>query len=139
MANNTIPISVRKHRINWCTTNVNTANTTTDLTSGTIYDCFTANSIDDSWVSVIKFRARGTNVQTVARIWINNGLTTATAANNVLLDEVMLPATTGIANNALMEISRNLNMGLPTNYKIFVTLGTSVAAGFHVSVQGGDY
>ena len=51
-----------------------TANTTFDLTSGTIYGpIFTGNATNGSRLDFIKARPLGTNVATVIRIWINNG------------------------------------------------------------------
>ena len=62
-----------------------TANTTTDLTSGTNYGpIFTGKAVDGSRLDFIKVRSLGTNVATVIRIWINNGSATGTAANNSL-------------------------------------------------------
>ena len=139
MANNTIPIHVLRHRLSWAAAAVNTGNTTTDLTSGTSYDIFTANAVNDSFVREITFRPLGSNAVTVARIWINNGLTSATAANNTLLTEITLPATTVSQVAALLDTTVCLNMGLPAGYRIYVTLGTTVASGFDVTVKGGDY
>mgnify|MGYP003348023880 CR=1 FL=1 len=51
-----------------------TANTTKDLTSGTIYGpIFTGKAVDGSRLDFIQVRALGTNVQTVVRIWIKIG------------------------------------------------------------------
>jgi len=139
MANNQIPINVKNHRIGWATSGVNTTNTTTDLTSGTIYEIFTASGVDDSWLRYIKFRTLGTNVATVARIWINNGGVTTNADNNVLFTEITLPASTISQNFAQVDITAALNFGIPSGYKVFVTLGTTVAAGYDVTLIGGDY
>jgi hypothetical protein len=81
----------------------------------------------------------GTNVASVARVWINNGLTTGTAANNTLWDEISLPATTvtEVASQSNYELP--LNFALPPNYTIYLTLGTAVAAGWDAIVVGGDY
>ena len=72
-----------------------TANTTKDLTSGTIYGPIeTAGAVEGSRLDFIKVRALGTNVATVIRIWLNNGSATGTAANNTLYLERTLSATT---------------------------------------------
>ena len=139
MANNQIPIHVKGHKIGWSTALVNTANTTTDLTSGTIYEIFTASGADDSWLRYIKFRTLGTNIATVARIWINNGGTTTNASNNVLFTEVTLPASTLSQNFAQVDITAALNIGIPSGYKVFVTLGINVAAGYDVALIAGEY
>jgi hypothetical protein len=108
------------------------------LTAGTIYPVFTAGT-EGSFVQRIRFRALGTNVVTVARVWINNGSTTATAANNTLWDEITLNATTGTETAALATQELPLNIGLPPGYILYVTLGTVVVSGFDVTVIGGDY
>jgi hypothetical protein len=138
MPANVQPIYTRVPDIQWATSAVLAANTTKDLTSGTIYPVFTAGT-EGSFVQRIRFRALGTNVVTVARVWINNGSTTATAANNTLWDEITLNATTGTETAALATQELPLNIGLPSGYVLYVTLGTVVVAGFDVTVIGGDY
>ena len=138
MAANVQPIYTRVPDIQWATSTVLAANTTKDLTSGTIYPVFTAGT-EGSFIQRIRFRALGTNVVTVARVWINNGLTTATAANNTLWDEITLNATTVSEISALATQELPLNIGLPPGYILYVTLGTVVVSGFDVTVIGGDY
>jgi hypothetical protein len=138
MPANVQPIYTRVPDIQWATSTVLAANTTKDLTSGTIYPVFTAGT-EGSFVQRIRFRALGTNVVTVGRIWINNGSTTGTAANNTLWDEITLNATTGTETAALATQELPLNIGLPPGYVLYVTLGTVVVAGFDVTVIGGDY
>ena len=83
----------------------------------------------------------GTNSnQTVARIWINNGSTTGTATNNILWDEITLPATTVSQTTAQANYELPLNFALPANYRIYVTLGTApTSAGWDLIVIGGKY
>ena len=138
MAANVQPIYTRVPDIQWGTSSVLASNTTKDLTTGTIYPVFTAGT-DGSFVQRIRFRALGTNVVTVGRVWINNGLTTGTAANNTLWDEITLNATTGTETAALGTQELPLNIGLPPGYILYVTLGTVVVSGFDVTVIGGDY
>jgi hypothetical protein len=139
MPGNVQPIYTRVPDIQWGTAAVTAANTTKDLTTGTSYLVFTADATNGGFVQRIRFRPLGTNVITVARVWINNGSTTGTAANNTLWDEITLNSTTvsEIASLATQELP--LNIGLPPGYTIYVTLGTGVAAGFDVTVIGGKY
>ena len=117
-----------------------TANTTKDLTSGTIYGpIFTGKAVDGSRLYFIKVRALGTNVQTVVRIWINNGSATGTAANNTLYLERTLIATTVSETAEQPDIILPLNISLSAGYRIYATFGTAVAAGFHLTAVGGDY
>jgi len=117
-----------------------TANTSKDLTSGTSYGpIITANATNGSRLDFIKARPLGTNVATVVRIWINNGSTTATAANNTLYLERTLSSTTVSETAEQPDIILPLNISLPAGYKIYATFGTAVAAGFHLTAVGGDY
>jgi len=117
-----------------------TANTTKDLSSGTIYGpIFTGKAVDGSRLDFIKVRALGTNVATVVRVWINNGSVTTTAANNVLYLERTLSATTVSEVAEQPDIILPLNLSLPAGYRIYATFGTVVAAGFHLTAVGGEY
>jgi hypothetical protein len=138
MAANTSPIYTRLADVQWGTTAITTANTAKDGT-GTVLTVFTADATEGGFVQKIRFRAAGTNVATVARIFINNGSTNATAGNNILYDEITLAATTlsEVASLALYEVP--LMIPLPAGYKINITIGTTVSAGYYVSAVGGKY
>lgn len=138
MAANTAPIYSAKGIIGFSDAVVAAANTTKDLTSGTIYLCHTA-AADGDFVERIRFRALGTNVATVGRVWVNNGSTTGTAANNRLIDEITLSATTVSEVASLVSYELPLGFVLPNGHRIYVTVGTVVAAGYHVTVFGGTY
>jgi hypothetical protein len=117
-----------------------TANTTKDLTSGTIYGPIeTAGAVEGSRLDFIKVRALGTNVATVIRIWINNGAATTTATNNTLYFERTLSATTVSETSEQPDIILPLNISLAAGYRVYATFGTAVAAGFHLTAIGGDY
>lgn len=135
---NTSPIFSIAADIQWNGPTVSAANTTTDLTSGTIYAIFTGGT-NGSYIQRIRFRHLGTNVATVGRIWINNGSTTGTATNNTLWDEITLAANTVSQVAAAINYELPFSFALPAGYVIYVTLGTGVAAGFSVTVIGGDY
>ena len=122
----------------WSSGAITAANTTTDLTSGTIYAIFTGGT-NGSYIQRIRFRHLGTNVATVARVWINNGSTTGSAANNTLWDEITLAANTLSQTAAAINYELPFGFALPAGYVIYVTLGTAVAAGFKATIIGGDY
>lgn len=138
MAGNTQPLFTKVADVQWVTS-ATTANTTQDLTSGTIYQVFSADTTNGGYVQKMRFRPLGTNVATVARIWINNGLTTATASNNVLWDEVSLAASTVSQTSALSVYEVPINFALPPSYKLYATLGTAVSAGYDIITVGGKY
>jgi hypothetical protein len=117
-----------------------TANTTTDLTSGTIYGPIeTAGAVEGSRLDFIKVRALGTNVATVIRIWINNGSVTTTATNNTLYLERSLSSTTVSQTAEQPDIILPMGISLAPGYRVYATFGTAVAAGFHLTAIGGDY
>lgn len=137
MAINKQPIWIGKPDNQWGAGAITGANTAMDGT-GTVTTVYTASS-DGGYVVKVVFKASGTNAATVARIWLNNGSTNSTAANNSLLDELTLPATTASNSIATQKYEVVLNLHVKAGYKLNVTLGTAVSAGWHVTVVGGDY
>ena len=103
-------------------------------------------------LDAIKAKALGTNVQTVLRVFVNDGLGTA-AVNFALVAEYDLPAITLDADNATTEIllkpldtgesadypTKILPPAIPAGAKIYVSIGTTVAAGWAITGLGGDY
>lgn len=138
MANN-YPIYSRVGDVQWSSTATTVANTTVDLTSGTSYLVFTADTTNGGYVQRIRFKSLGTNTTSVARIWLNNGLTTTSSSNNSLIDEITLNSTTVTQLAALAVYELPLNFAVPPGYRIYITLGTAVAAGYDVTVFGGKY
>ncbi len=78
----------------------------------------------------------GTNVATVMRVFTNANATNGTAANNDLLAEAACPASTVSQTAPLAPVIISLKRWFPAGTKIFVTIGTAVAAGFSVSMYG---
>jgi len=137
MVANAIPIFSKVARNEWAN-GITAANTALDGT-GTVDTVFTADATNGSYLQKLTIRPRGTNVASVLRVFMNNGSTNATAANNVMIAEASLPATTASAVAALAGIEVPINMPIAPGYKINVTLGTAVAGGYAVSAHGGDY
>jgi hypothetical protein len=149
-APNTSQIFSKVAVINFAST-ITAANTATDGT-GTCPTIFTADAANGGRVERVRFMAQGTNVATVARIFINNGSTNGTATNNVLWAEIALPATTAsnsaAINAAIYEIPNvtstivdpdGFPLVLPPGYKLIVCLGTAVSGGWAVAAVGGSY
>jgi len=135
---NTTPIYTASGDTQW-SVSATTANTTKDLSAGTVFTAFTA-SATGGYVQRIRFKPLGTNVATVARVWINNGLTTATAANNTLFDEITLTTITNSEVSAQATFELPLNIALPPGDRLYVTLGTApTSAGWQATVIGGKY
>ena len=137
MASNTAPIFSKIARAAWVN-GLTAANITKDGT-GTVDTVFSADATNGSYIQKLIIRPRGTNVASVLRVFLNNGLTNVTAANNCMIGEVGLPATTLSEVAALAGLELPLNIPVPPGYKINVTLGTAVAGGYAVTAMGGDY
>lgn len=146
MSANTSPIYSGKPAIRWATADgdggttgpIKTANTAKDGT-GTVNTIFTADATNGSFVDKVIMRPAGSNVATVVRIFVNNGSTNATAANNILIAEYTCPLVTISEVTAQVPIELPLGIGLPAAYRLYATIGTSVAAGIFISAVGGDY
>ena len=120
-----------------------TASKNHDGTSTSVVLLYTAGS-NGSRIDDVKAYPLGTNVASVLRIFINNGSANTTAANNTLEFEAALPAITISEINAQTEVvlrqpNDNRPLNLPAGYKLYGIVGTTVAAGWNVSVKGGDY
>ena len=92
-----------------------------------------------SFARSISFVAVGTNVASVARVYLNNGSTHGTGSNNVPLDQVSLPAITASNTAATVTITLPINKALKSGWQIWWGLGTAVAAGWVAVVDAGQY
>ena len=137
MPGNTAPIFSKIARAAWVNGLV-AANIAKDGT-GVVNTVFTADATNGSYLQKLIIRPMGTNIQSTLRAFMNNGLTNATAANNVMIGEIGLPATTLTEVAALAGLEMAINLPIPAGFRINVTLGTAVAGGYAVSAHGGDY
>lgn len=137
MPANTAPIFSKVAHMEWAN-GITAANTAKDGT-GTVDTVFTADATNGSYLQKLVVRPRGTNVASVLRVFLNNGSSNATAANNALIAELLLPATTNSEVAALTGNELPLNLPVPPGYRVLVTLGTAVAGGYVVTAMGGDY
>lgn len=103
--------------------------------SGTFLTVFTADVDNGGRVRFLRAKAAGSNVQSVLRIWIEDSAGTT----RVLHEEQTLPQTTASANSGLQPVEVPLNIDLAPGQKLKCTLGTTVAAGWYLSVIGGKY
>lgn len=141
MPANTNPIFSAKGAIQWNPAILTVANTAKDGT-GTVATVFTGNVAGNNagnFVQRLIARPLGTNVATVLRVFVNNGSTNTTALNNSLIAELTLPATTLSEVAAQPDYVLPLNFAVPAGYKINCTIGTAVAAGYALTVIGGEY
>lgn len=144
MTANTVPIYSKAGQIGLGGV-LTTANTAKDGT-GTVLTIFTADATNGGRVERVRAKALGTNVATVLRIFINNGGSTSTASNNVYYADVTLSASTLTETASITQIelpnSTDITafpLVLPPGYKLTATIGTTVAAGWAITVVGGTY
>ena len=138
MPGNTAPIYSKVADWQWIGA-ITTANTTKDLTTGTSFLVFTADATNGGFVKKLRIRHLGTIVATVMRVFINNGSATGTAENNILFDEIGLQSNTVSETSASTVYELPINEALAPGYKIYVTIGTAVAAGLAVTAVAGKY
>ena len=100
---------------------------------------WTADATNGSFIQRIRAKAGGTNVASVARVYINNGSTNTTAANNAFYGEFTLPATVAIATAATIDEDYALNFAIDPGFRIYIGLGTAVAAGWIFTGVAGRY
>lgn len=101
--------------------------------------CFTADPTNGSFLRSIRWKAGGTNVASVARVFFNNGSTNGTASNNTFWDEITLPAVTANAAGATTVVEMPINVWLPPSFRVYWGLGTAVAAGWVAIPNAGKY
>lgn len=136
MAGNIDPVFPKVNKAGWAT--LSAANTAKDGT-GVVQTICTGDDTNGSYVEDIRCIPIGTNVATVLRVFLNNGSSSAVAANNTLWYEKTLPL------SALSEVAEQvpqiipLKRAIPPGYKLNVCLATAVAAGVQVTCAYGDY
>jgi len=95
---------------------------------------------EDIFVDQIFGRPIGANVASLARLWVNNGDSHETAANNTFLTEKELPSTLALDHDVAyvpqVVITR---LELPANHRLLITLGTAVTAGWRFTALTGDH
>ena len=114
------------------------ANTAIDGT-GTVVTIMTAGANGARSDRLILVSA-GTNVASLLRVFLNNSQSTGVSANNTLILEIPLPATTLSAvglNGPRFEVP--IDIAVAAGWRMTCCLATAVAAGWHVTQAGGDY
>ena len=135
MAANVNPIYPLTPKVAWG--KVLTANTAMDGT-GTQVTVYTAGA-NGARVDKLRCKALGTNVQTVLRVFVNNGATNATPTNNTLIAKLTLPATAASNTDGTIDRVLLLDVALPATYVLNCAIGTTMATGWSITAEGGDY
>jgi hypothetical protein len=137
MSQNTNPIFVGVPNFG-VGTNVTAANTAMDGT-GTVVSVFTAGA-NGGYIRRIRVKGQGTNQANVMRVFINNGSSQATAANNVLWGELNLNASAASNSSQVgSDYEYPMNLVLPASYVVNVCFGVTSAAGWIPCAEGGNY
>jgi hypothetical protein len=135
MAGNVQPIFPDAPKVNGGS--LTAANVAKDGT-GTVVTLFTA-GVDGAFIQEVHAIPLGTNTASVLRLFLNNGSDPTVATNNILWRELSLPASSASEVAEKTPASLTINRAIPAGYRITATIGTTVAAGWTVSVLGGDY
>lgn len=84
----------------------------------------------------------GTSAASVLRLWLNNGSANTTAGNNILINNVAVPAL-AYTNVARMDpLTLSLDMSIPAGWKLYAGLSTAMGGtncALAVTVTAGDY
>lgn len=113
------------------------ANTALDGTGATGRALIFTGTTNGSILPFIRFTHLGTNAATVARIFKNNGTDPEVASNNALIGEIAIAANTLSQTAESIVYDRTINVTLKNAERIYVTLGTAVAAGIMATPMGG--
>lgn len=123
------------------TSTANTAFDGTGTLNTNIWEAFLADPTNGSYVRsiVAKVTSTGVGVASVLRLFINNGSSNATPANNALYKELSLPAMTATQTSATVDFEIPCNIMLPAGYRILYTFGTAPVNTWIVYGVGGQY
>lgn len=110
-----------------------TANTAMDGT-GTMTDSGVTAGSDGAYLEGVKVRHKGTNTATVLRIWLYDGVSLYS-----LYMERTIPSNSLSQTAESADIFVPLNVRIPSGYKVYYTIGTTVAAGLYLTLVGGQY
>jgi hypothetical protein len=141
MAGNSDPLFSRVASIGYSTGGAISAaaNDLTGISTNNVLLSYTASTDNGGFVQRIRFKAAGTNVAAVMRIYIATSTLTTIAVNNILYGEIALPAVTASTALPLPDVDYMMNMALPPSYRLMCGLGSSIASGWFPSVIGGQY
>ena len=144
MAGNTTPIFSRVGAIGFTTTAIVSTVTQADY-SGTGANnviVFNADGTNGGFIQRVRFKSAGTNsTASVARIYLNNGATNITAANNAFFGEISLPAVTASGSAATVDVDYPINLAVPPGYRIVIGIATTnvLGGGWFPTVVAGAY
>lgn len=99
-----------------------------------------ADPINGQRIEKVVFQPIGACTASAGRIFLNNGQTNGTAANNTYLKDVTLPTLAAVSEVASMpQTVVTLEIVVPPFHKLNVTIGTTVATAYAVYAVAGGY
>lgn len=107
--------------------------------SGNYKLVFTSDSVNGSYLQRLRFKSLGTNVATVARIFINNGGLQTISINNGFYGECTLPAVTASNTSGTIDVDYIMTFAIPPGFRVYAGLATTVAAGWGCMPVAGLY
>lgn len=141
MAANTSPIFTLTPNIGFSTIVAANANTALDGT-GTTSTLFTAGA-NGSFAQILYVKSNTTTATTngaTLRLFVNNGSSSGTAANNSFFREYTLTTVTASNSSATINFEFPLNLQLPADYVLLGTIAVMASStGFAFTVVGGNY
>lgn len=140
MAANTSPIYILTPKNAYVTISAAAANTAFDgsgTLGTTIFSLATAGS-NGSKIQKIRIWHAGTNAAAVIRIYVNNGASNATPANNILIYEYAMAAYTSSTTAASVPAEITIDLPLAASNRLLVASTIAATSGYAVSCEGGD-
>lgn len=134
-APNNIPIFPLTPASGWAT--LTAASIAKDGTGAVVLGA--AAGVYGAYVDHVRFQPLGSNIASVARVFLNNGSSNAVAANNSLIGEISLPQTVLSEVVGQTTVKLPFNVSIPPGYKIYVDIATAVAAGWQATLFAGNY
>jgi hypothetical protein len=136
MAANTAPIYVLSNGTANSGATLTTANTAKDG-SGTVATVFTADATNGGYIRGLRITPKGTNVQTVLRVFVTEG--TSQTPARMFSGGMTIFATTNTETARLDDYYLPMDLVLAPGTKVNCTLGTTVAGGIDVYAVGGQF
>jgi len=121
---------------------ITAADTSLDATGANVVLAHTANATDGGWVEKITLKSNTANATAVAtiRIFLNNGSTVATATNNALIYEFVVPAVTATSTNTTINFEFPIRLQLAPGYRLYIAAAAmNASTGWSVVTWAGDY
>lgn len=139
MSMNTAPVFTLTPHIAWTT--ITTAETSLDGTGANVALIFTAGA-NGSFIQSITAKSNTTNATAATSfcVYLNNGSTHTSAANNTLIKEFTLGSVTASNAGSTLNFEFPMNIQIPAGYVVMVSIGTmNGSTGFATTVIGADY